>query len=98
MYAWGPKRIDAWIRAGIHVHGRPDWVFVKVFCHGGQDYQSVLGEETDRMFTYLENNYNDGTKYQLHYVTAHEAYNIVKAAEDGNNGNPSQYKNYKLSL
>lgn len=91
-----PKRIDAWIGAGIHVLGRPEWVFVKIFCHGGQDYRAVLGEETDRMFSYLEHRYNDGVRYRLHYVTAREAYNIVKAAEDGLSGDPGGFRDYVI--
>jgi len=93
---WDPVRIDSWIRQGIHVRGRPDWVFVKVFCHGGQDYQYVLGKETDRMFSYLEKKYNDGSNYVLHYVTSREAYNIVKAAEDGKSGDPNQFRDYLI--
>ena len=89
-----PVRIDAWIRQGICVQGRPDWVFVKVFCHGGQDHQYVLGEATDQMFSYLEEQYNDGKKYVLHYVTSREAYNMVKAAEDGKSGDPHIYRDY----
>ncbi len=91
-----PKRIDAWIRNGAFVKGRPDWVFVKVFCHGGQDYASVLSNTTDEMFSYLEKKYNDGHNYQLHYITSREAYNIVKAAEDGHSGNPNDFRNYKI--
>lgn len=91
-----PKRIDAWVRQHIHVKGREEWVFVKVFCHGGQDYKAVLGQATDDMFSYLENKYNDGKRFMLHYVTAREAYNIVKAAEDGKTGNPNQYRDYIL--
>jgi hypothetical protein len=89
-----PVRIDAWVRQGICVTGRHDWIFVKVFCHGGQDYDPVLGDETDKMFSYLEKKYNDGTHYQLHYITAREAYNLVKAAEEGKSGNPNLYRNY----
>lgn len=88
------KRIDAWVEQNIHVKGRPEWIFVKVFCHGGQDYKAVLGESTDAMFNYLENKYNDGLQYKLHYVTAREAYNIVKAAEDGKSGDPNDYRDY----
>jgi len=32
----------------------------------------------------------------LHYVTAREAFNIVKAAEQGLTGNPEQYRDYIL--
>lgn len=91
-----PRRIEAWIRQKIHVQGRPNWQFVKIFCHGAQDHESVVGPATDRMFSYLEENYNDGEKYRLHYVTAREAYNIVKAAEDGKDGNPNEYRDYVI--
>lgn len=91
-----PKRIDSWIRQNIHVEGKEDWIFVKVFCHGGQDYKVVLGDTTDSMFSYLESAYNDGERYILHYVTAREAYNIVKAAEDGKSGNPNLYRDYAV--
>lgn len=91
-----PTRIDAWVKARIRVTGRPEWLFVKVFCHGGQDHQSVLGLETDRMFSYLEEKYNDGTRYKLHYVTAREAYNMVKAAEAGKGGDPGTYRNFDV--
>jgi hypothetical protein len=90
------KRIDCWVSQGIAVEGRPEWIFVKVFCHGGQDYASVLGTATDKMHGYLEGRYNDGIHYKLHYVTAREAFNIVKAAEDGKVGNPNEYRDYVI--
>jgi hypothetical protein len=46
------------------------------------------------MFSHLEQKYNDGKHYLLHYVTAREAYNIVRAAEDGHSGDPNQYRDY----
>jgi len=91
-----PRRIDAWIRQKIQVKGCANWQFVKIFCHGAQDHKSVVGPATDRMFSYLESRYNDGKKYRLHYVTAREAYNIVKAAEEGKTGNPNQYRDYQI--
>lgn len=56
----------------------------------------LLGKPIDDMFTYLENNYNDGENYVLHYVNSREMYNIVKAAEDDKDGNPNQYRDYIL--
>lgn len=91
-----PKRIDAWMKQNIHVKGRPEWQFVKIFCHGAQDHKSVVSDTTDRMFQYIEDNYNDGKKYRLHYVSAREAYNIIKAAEAGKTGNPNQYRDYVI--
>ncbi|MET0226033.1 MAG: hypothetical protein ABW187_06310 [Dokdonella sp.] len=93
-----PARVDAWVQAGIHVEGRPEWVFVKIHTHGTQerDIDTLLGAEMDAMHTHLERVYNDGRNYVLHYVTARETYNIIKAAEAGKSGNPADYRDYQL--
>ncbi len=93
-----PERIDLWVEAGVHVKGRPEWVFVKIFTHGTQerDMDCLLGEPVDQMFHHLEKHYNDGENYVLHYVTAREMYNIVKAAEAGKSGNPGDYRDFIL--
>ena len=93
-----PDRIDAWVRTGIHVEGRPEWVFVKVHTHGTQeaDMDTLLGAAAERMHAHLERAYNDGERYVLHYVTARETYNIIKAAEAGERGNPGEYRDYVL--
>jgi len=91
-----PRRIKAWVRQAIHVPGRPEWQFVKLFSHGAQDHKSLTGTATADMFKYFQNHYNDGQKYILHYVNAREVYNIIKAAEDGLDGNPNQYRDYKI--
>lgn len=92
------SRVDLWVRQHIHVRGRPDWVFVKVHTHGTQeaDIEALTGEPVDRMFSYLESAYNDGANYVLHYVSAREVYNIVKAAEAGHSGSPSAYRDFIL--
>jgi hypothetical protein len=93
-----PARVDAWVRAGIHVQGRPEWVFVKIHTHGTleADIDTLLGPEMDAMHSYLEAKYNDGASYVLHYVTAREMYNIIKAAEAGCVGNPHSFRDYVL--
>jgi hypothetical protein len=93
-----PARVDDWVRTGIHVEGRPEWIFVKVHTHGTQerDMDTLLGEAAYAMHTHLERAYNDGTNYVLHYVTARETYNIIKAAEAGKSGNPHAYRDFIL--
>ncbi|MBN2183814.1 MAG: hypothetical protein JW746_00650 [Candidatus Krumholzibacteriota bacterium] len=93
-----PRRIDLWIKANVHVKGRPDWVFVKVFSHSAPESSRAIatGKPFDDLLGYLEENYNDGDSYVLHYVTAREAYNIVRAAEDGKEGDPGQYRDYEI--
>ncbi|HUD43681.1 MAG TPA: hypothetical protein VMR06_16975 [Dokdonella sp.] len=93
-----PERVDAWVRTGIHVEGRPEWVFVKVHTHGTQeaDIDTLLGAAADAMHTHLETAYNDGERYVLHYVNAREVYNIIKAAEAGHRGDPNDFRDFIL--
>ncbi len=93
------ERVDLWVKAGVHVKGRPNWKFIKIHTHGAQDSDMdvLLGEQVAAMHRYLSTKYNDGEDYRLHYVSAREAYNIVKAAEAGQDGNPNDYRDYVLS-
>lgn len=92
------RRIDLWIKQHIHVIGRPEWIFVKIHTHGCVESfaDSMFGGELHRMFSYLGRRYNDGANYRLHYVSAREAYNIVKAAEAGKTGNAGLYRDFEL--
>lgn len=94
---WGrPDRVKLWIDTGIHVNGKPEWIFVKLHCHGAieRDFDSLWGERAFHMHKYLNERYNDGESYQLHYVTAREAYNIAKASEAGEVDNPELFRDY----
>lgn len=93
-----PERVDDWVNTGIHVQGRPEWVFVKVHTHGTQerDMDTLLGASAHAMHQHLETRYNDGLRYVLHYVTSREVYNIIKAAEAGCSGNPNDYRDHEL--
>jgi hypothetical protein len=87
-------RVRRWVNARVHVAERPDWVFVKVFAHGvssPEDEDEVTGRHFEDALTELEQHYNDGERYVLHYVTAREAYNLAMAAASGATGDPSNY-------
>lgn len=58
---------------------------------------TLLGEPVNQMFAYLEERYNDGERYRLHYVSTREMYNIAKAAEAGESGDPGQYRDFILA-
>ncbi len=90
--------VDLWIDQAIGVKRRPEWIFVKVYTHGAKDEHTKdeYFKQLDLMFGYLEEKYNDGSDYRLHYATAREMYNIVKAAEAGEAGNPGEYRDYVL--
>ena len=87
------KRLDYWINADIHVSGVPEWKFVKLHTHGIQSQSMFSGNTLDELFTEVEARFKCESS-RLHYVTAREAYNIVKAAEDGRTGNPDDYRDY----
>ena len=93
-----PARIDYWINKRVHVKGKSDWIIIKIHGHGASaekaDREILLSREFDRMFTYLEEKYNDKQKFFLHYVSAREMSNIIKAAESGEEGNPNIYRDY----
>ena len=91
-----PWRIKSWISQHIHVKGRPEWVVVKISCHGAEDRSQdvVLGKVADAMYSTLESEYRNQPGYCLHYVTARELYNIIKAAEAGERGDPSKFRDY----
>ncbi len=93
-----PDRIDAWVDTGIHVEGRPEWTFIKIHTHGTQecDLDTLLGAPMATAFSHLESRYNDGKDWKLHYVSAREMYNIVKAAEAGCSGDPGQYRDHLI--
>ncbi len=90
------KRVDKWIRTNIHVKGNDQWVFVKIHTHGSREksFPIYFGQYAEEMYRHLTQKYNDGQHYVLHFVTAREAYNIVKAAEAGKKGNPNQYRDF----
>ena len=95
-----PSRIDYWIKKGVHIPGSPNWIFVKIHGHGARaedkDREVMLGKSFDDMCDYLESKYNDQKAYFLHYVSAREMFNIIKAAEDRKIGNPNLYRNYVI--
>lgn len=90
-------RVRSWARSNIHIAGRPEWVFVKVYTHGAPDKQgeSLLGAGGESLHQAL-GEYNDGRDWVLHYVTAREMYNIARAAIAGKSGNPGDYRDFEL--
>lgn len=91
-------RIDYLIENAVTIQGRPEWKFIKLHTHGAkeQSWDSLFGDSAEKMYNYLNKNYNDGEKYMLHYATAREMYNIIKAAEAGQKGNPGLYRDFEI--
>lgn len=91
-------RLERWRQASISVAGRPDWVFIKLVCHGFFDYDqdSMIGPRAEKFFGEVIE-YGERTgEYKVHFATAREAYNMVRATVDGKEGSPGQYRDYSL--
>ena len=74
-----------WARAGVHVAGRPDWLFVKLHTHGCKDgnIDTWLGPQTQRFHQELAEQAQQNPNFQYHYVTAWEMAQLVHQAERG---------------
>jgi hypothetical protein len=92
------KRIKTWVEQCVVVEGRPEWVFVKVHTHGAPEKNAdvLLGGRMVELHEELAKKYGDGATWQLHYVSAREAYNVARAAMDGKNGSPAAYFDYEI--
>lgn len=90
-------RLGYWRRAGIGVRGRPEWLFIKLHCHGmiPGDAGVMYGDGIRRFLAGLSAAARDGA-FSLHYVSAREMTNVILAACDGRDGDPGQYRDYVL--
>jgi len=90
-------RLRLWRDAAIHVGGRPDWVFIKLHCHGmdPRDEESMYGVP---MRTFLRELAEECARRgdSFHFVTAREMVNILLAACDGKEGDPNAFRDYRL--
>ncbi|MGH9763810.1 MAG: hypothetical protein ACREAC_23510, partial [Blastocatellia bacterium] len=98
-YPFDARRFQKWGNAGISVEGRPEWIFVKLYCHGffPQDQDYCIGEPLIRSLDELLNSAHRSGEFTVHFATAREAFNMAMAAAHGKSGEPGQYRDYLLS-
>ncbi len=91
-------RLNRWLSANITVENRPEWVFVKLYCHGffDHDQSACIGEKAQRFFSEVIENGERTNDYAVHFASAREAFNMVSAAIDGKQGTPNEFRNYRL--
>ena len=80
------------------VQGRPDWLFIKLHCHGmiSRDEPAMFGASIRQFLAELVEGPGNGTEYQLHFLTMREMVNVALAACAGNQGNPGEYREYRF--
>ena len=92
------ERVIFWVKNSIAIPGNPNWRLFKLHTHGGPEdkWDANFGSYANMAFNYLEKKYDNGEKYILHYVTARELFNIVKATEEAKQGNPHKYRDFAI--
>jgi hypothetical protein len=91
-------RLARWRAANIHVEGRPEWLFIKLFCHGffDGDESVVIGDEMRRFLEDALELSERTREFKLHFASARESFNIAMAAVDGHRGDPHLHRDYLL--
>jgi hypothetical protein len=92
-------RCHLWTEANITVHGRPEWIFIKLHCHGmdPRDEPAMLGSGIQSFLKELIE-WAKQSQVKLHFMTAREMANVSLAACGGREGNPSDYRDFRLAL
>jgi hypothetical protein len=93
-------RLGLWRQASISVKGRPDWLFIKLHCHGmdPRDERTLLGPTMAAFLRELTDGARAAGAHRVHFVTAREMVNIILAACHGEDGDPGRYRDYRLRL
>lgn len=91
-------RFRRWLSANVTVKNRPEWIFVKLYCHGFFDFDqpSSIGEKSRRFFSETIENGEKTGEYKVYFASAREVFNMVSAAIEGRAGSPGNYRNYRL--
>ena len=92
------SRFRRWISANVTIAGRPDWIFVKLYCHGffDLDQSTCIGEAAKAFFSNIVESGDKTGEYSVHFASAREMYNIALAATEGERGDPHQFRDHKL--
>jgi hypothetical protein len=93
------SRLRLWLDIGIHVEGRPEWVFAKLHTHGGlpRNMEMLLGAPMREFHRSLPELAAAHPGLHFHYVTARQLVNMVHAAEAGHSGDPARYRDFRYT-
>ncbi len=91
-------RFQLWLDQRIQVLSRPEWLFIKLHTHGAypENIELLFGKAMTAFASSLKKRLEVDKNLHIHFVTARELVNIIHAAERGECGNPSKYRNVGL--
>ncbi len=91
---WREHRVGNWLRLAPRVVGKPEWAFIKVHAHGMQHADFIFRLIDDAVTTLEKEAVERGLR--LHFVTTREAYNLIRAAEEGAEMELSELLDFKI--
>ncbi len=79
------SRMQLWLKTGIHVLGRPNWLFVKLHTHGCKpgNIDTLLGAQTQQFHHDLNQYAISNHDFRYYYVTAWQMAQLIHQAENG---------------
>ncbi|MCL4524469.1 MAG: hypothetical protein M1453_14845 [Acidobacteria bacterium] len=94
------SRLQLWKQAAVGVEGRPDWIFIKLHCHGmdPRDEGAMFGAPMQKFLAELIASARTDAACRLHFTTAREMVNMILAACDGQQGDAGKFRDYRLRL
>jgi len=92
------NRLRLWLDLNIHIENRPKWRIAKLHTHGAipGNTDMLLGPQMRDFHQSLSHFASAHPNFHYHYVTPRELVNIIHAAESGESGNPSNYRDFLL--
>jgi len=83
-------RLKLWIKANVHLQGKPNWKFIKLHTHGCKEgnIDMLLGNQMQQFHQQLASFAQQNPNIRYHYVTAWEMALLVKQAEQNKTGDP----------
>ena len=90
-------RLGLWKQAAVAIAGRPDWLFIKLHCHGldPREQAAMSGPPFSNFLRDLVESAS-ASEHKLHFVSAREMTNMILAACDGHDEDPARYRDYRL--
>jgi hypothetical protein len=78
------QRLADWLRAGVSVQGRNEWLFIKLHTHGArEDNTAVLLGPAMKQLHWALRDVSAKHGFEFFYVTAREMAQLVLQAERG---------------
>jgi hypothetical protein len=92
------ERLKLWAKHGPRIQGQCVWVLIKIHTHGCQEknIEYLLSGGLDKVYSMLESSFNDEIDCSLHYSSAREMFNLIKALEANKTDCATDWRDYRL--